>query len=81
MGSTLVGFRLETERRKKLDQLAAARHMTRAEALRDAVKEYLALWIVGSEPTVGRLQHRVEDIEKRLTHLEDLLMKRGAQTP
>lgn len=79
MGSPLVAFRLEAEHRKKLDDLAKAKNISRAEALREAVKEYLATYIVGAEPTVGRLYHRVQDIDRRLTKLEDLIMQKGAE--
>jgi len=76
-----VNFRLEKQDLKKFDELATARKMKRSDALRDAVKEYLALWVVGREPTVGTLHRRLEKVEKRLTDLENLLMQKGAQKP
>lgn len=75
-----INFRLEKQDLKKFDELATARRMKRSEALRDAVKEYLALWVVGREPTVGTLLRRVENIEKRLTALENFLMQKGAES-
>jgi metal-responsive CopG/Arc/MetJ family transcriptional regulator len=68
---------LDGDSAKKLDALAKAKNINRAEALRDAVKEYLAIYRVPEEPTVGRLYHHVQDVEKRLADLEKLLMKKG----
>jgi hypothetical protein len=79
LGSVLVATRLDAESSKRLGDLARAKHIKRAEALREAVKEYLALYIIGSEPTVGRLFRRVQDIDARLTNIENLLMEKGAQ--
>ena len=74
-----MSFRLEGEKRKKLDELVKAKHISRAEALRDAVNEYLALYLVNYEPTVGRLDRRMREMDQRLTKVEELLMKRGAE--
>lgn len=66
---------------KQLDALGEAKGITRIEVFRDAIREYLALYIVGREPTVGRVYRRVQDAEKRITHLENLLMEKGAAKP
>lgn len=73
-----MAFRLDGENARKLEALAKAKKLSRADALRDAVKEYLALYIVGSEPTVGSMYRRLQYVEKRLTDVESLLMKKGA---
>lgn len=77
--SEQVNFRLEKEDLMKLDELAKAKNLKRSDALREAVNEYLALYIVDREPTVGKLFRRMQDIEKRLAKLEDLLIKKGAE--
>ena len=79
VGTVLMAFRLEGESAKKFETLAKAKHMSRAEAMRDAVKEYLAIYIVGAEPTVGTLYRRVQYVEKRLSDVEKLLMKKGSE--
>ena len=79
LGNPLISFRLETEKKKKLDEIAKARGMPRTEIMRDAVKEYLALYIMGSEPTVGRVWKRVEILEARMTKIENLLLKGGVE--
>lgn len=77
--TTLVAFRLDVEKAKKVESIASAKEIKRPEALREAVDEYIALYIVGAEPTLGRLQKRVQDIDKRLSSIEDLLKQKGAQ--
>ena len=78
-----MAFRLDAESRRRLDELAEARahgHKgARGIVLRDAVKEYLALYVIGAEPTIGRLHTRLEDVEQRLATLERLLMEKGAK--
>jgi hypothetical protein len=77
--TTLVAFRIDVELIRKLERIAEAKGIKRPEALRDAVKEYVALYLVGGEPTVGRLKRKIDDLDKRLTALENLLMQKGVE--
>ena len=66
-----VNFRLEKTVLKRLDDLARAKGVKRSDALREAVKEYLAIYIIAEEPTIGRLHRKYQETEKRLTKLEE----------
>lgn len=79
MGTVLAAFRLDAKQHKKMAELAEAKGIKKPEAYREAVKEYLALYVVGSDLTVGRLKRKIDDLEKRLTTIENLLMEKGAQ--